>query len=130
MGKRSTARRIALQALYACDNNNQTPQQALQDVLETDSFIEDTAHFAEELLVGACGKKDEIDKKIAEYSSGWTIDRISMVDRNILRLAIFEMFFHKKNPRAVIIDEAVELAKKFGGADSYKFVNGVLGKMV
>ena len=130
MGKRSTSRRIALQALYACDLNQETPQQNLADVLSTDKFIKETEDFAKELLFGTLENIKEIDKIISQYSKGWDLSRTSIVDRNILRLAIYEINYHKQAPSAVVIDEAVELAKKFGGEDSYRFINGILGNLV
>ena len=79
----------------------------------------------EELVSGALGRREDIDKRIEEFSAHWRIERMSAVDRNILRLAIHEMIEHK-NPPAVIIDEALELARRFSGNESVAFINGVL----
>jgi N utilization substance protein B len=79
----------------------------------------------EELVLGALQRREDIDRRIEEFSANWRIDRMSAVDRNILRLAIHEMI-ERKNPPAVIIDEALELARRFSGKESVAFINGVL----
>jgi len=85
--------------------------------------------FSEDLVRGVLAHKDAIDAYIQKYATEWPIEQITVVDRNILRLGIFEMVFHEQIPARVAINEAIELAKAYGGAASSKFVNGVLGTL-
>ena len=86
--------------------------------------------FANEIAKGASGRLKEIDGVIAEYSENWDIDRMPIIDRNILRLATYELLFMDDIPPKVTIDEAVELANRYGSVNSGKFVNGVLDKIM
>lgn len=86
--------------------------------------------FAKELIRGTVEHLSEIDQKIAAFSEGWTIVRMGNVDRNLMRLATFEIFFRNDIPERVSLNEAIELAKRFGGEDSAKFVNGILDRLV
>ena len=126
MGKRSTSRRIAMQALYEVDHGQATIEEALQNILEQESIVKDTSDFAYELAVGSFSKKDTIDSIIKKHSKGWSLERIGGVDRNILRLAIFELLDNKTPPQ-IVINEALELAKKYSSEEAAKFINGVLG---
>jgi N utilization substance protein B len=92
-------------------------------------LTEEGGAFARELVSGVIRHKDGIDQKIQCFAPAWPVGQIPAVDRNILRLAIFEMLFSKQVPLKVAINEAVELAKKFGGDNSPKFINGVLGSV-
>lgn len=85
--------------------------------------------FAMELVKGTVEHSQEIDGLIAKFAPAWPVEQIPVVDRNILRMAIFEMIFHKATPPKVVINEAVELAKTFGSESSPRFVNGVLGSL-
>ena len=129
MGKRSTARRLAMQALFQADLGKHDIDKTLNDTFETGEFIEDTKKFAEELAQGTWKNKESIDKLISKQSKDWTLDRMGAVDRNILRLGIFELEHQKGTPSSVVINEAVELAKKFGSDESAKFINGILGAL-
>jgi N utilization substance protein B len=82
--------------------------------------------FARELVVGTLDHGDEIDQELERQTAHWRFDRLAAVDRNILRLALFELLYHQDTPAAVVIDEAIEVAKKFGAEESPRFVNGVL----
>ena len=82
--------------------------------------------FADGLLRGALDHLQEIDDELAEQTAHWRLERLAAVDRNILRLAMYELLFHQETPHAVVIDEAIEIAKKFGAEGSARFVNGVL----
>ncbi|HBU69328.1 MAG TPA: transcription antitermination factor NusB [Elusimicrobia bacterium] len=129
MGSRRQAREAALQMLYLCDNCGFSPEK-LQDSFEESLKISSVSkEFVEQLLFGAWGKKDELDRIISSYAENWALDRMAVIDRNILRLAAFEITDMPETPVSVIIDEAVEIAKKFSTADSGKFVNGILDKL-
>ena len=110
MGKRSTARRLAMQALYQADLAGEEIETALQNISESEKFIPETLDFAGFLAKGTWGARDEIDKIICELAIDWSLDRIGKVDRSILRLAIQELKIGE-TPISVIINEAVELAK-------------------
>ncbi|MBU0686464.1 MAG: transcription antitermination factor NusB [Candidatus Margulisbacteria bacterium] len=129
MGKRSTARRLAMQALFQSDLSGYDIDKTLKDTFDTGEFIDDTKSFSTELAKGTWDHKDEIDKTISAQAVDWSLERMGVVDRNILRLGIFELKYQKGTPASVIINEAVELAKKFGSDDSAKFINGILGAL-
>ncbi|MBU0580008.1 MAG: transcription antitermination factor NusB [Candidatus Margulisbacteria bacterium] len=127
MGKRSTASRLAMQVLYQLDIQPTSNVEELVDhTMANDSFLEETRNFTIELVSGTWENKNEIDAVIKERSIGWSIERINNVDRSILRLSIYELKF-SDTPPSVVINEAVNLAKKFGTEDSSKFINGILG---
>jgi transcription antitermination protein NusB len=129
MGKRTTGRRLAMQTLFQLDLGQQDTELALEAAFANEKFIDDTKDFAIALVRNVLINKDGIDKVISERSIGWTLDRMGYVDRNILRVAIYELLF-TQTPHSVVINEAVNLAKKFGSDDSSKFINGILGKLV
>jgi N utilization substance protein B len=126
MGKRSTARRLAMQVLFQLDAGQNDLNFLLEESARRERLIPETARFAGELAAGAREHLAELDKYIAEKSIGWALERITGVDRAILRLAVYEIKF-LRTPPSVAINEAVELAKKFSTAESAKFVNGILG---
>ena len=126
MGKRSTSRRLAMQALYQADLAKINIHQALNNLFEQEKYIAETRKFSEELAAGAWNKKEQIDEIIKKYSKDWKIERMSGVDRNLLRLALFELM-EGSTPPQVIINEALELAKKYSSEEAAKFINGVLG---
>ena len=127
MGKRSTGRRIAMQALYQAEMGSSDIETALDHIFGSENFIEDTKKFAGDLALGAWKERGEADRVISDLSRDWALDRIAEVDKSILRLSIYELRCTKETPASVVINEAVELAKKFSGEESSKFVNGVLG---
>ena len=126
---RRKARAIALQALYEIDSVGHEPERVLTYLLANEELTEENASFVQELVRGVVQRKDEIDHNIQDFAPAWPIKQISVVDRNILRLAIFEILFDNRVPVKVAINEAVELAKTFGSNNSSKFVNGVLGSV-
>ena len=128
-GTRHKARTIALQALYEIDSVARRPETVLKRLLSEADLSEENNAFVRELVDGTVGNKDEIDGNIQKFAPAWPVEQIAMVDRNILRLAIFEILFDNKVPVKVAINEAVELAKSFGNENSSKFVNGVLGSV-
>ncbi len=130
MGKRGTGRRIAMQAIYEAQVGGVPIDKALENIFESEKFIEETKEFAKTLANGAWGAREKTDKIIGELSSEWSLERIADVDKSILRLAIFELKNMKETPRSVVINEAIELAKRFSGEESSKFINGILGALI
>ncbi len=128
-GTRHKARTIALQAMYEIDSAARHPEAVVGRLLSQADLSEENSGFVRELVYGATSKKDEIDRNIQKFAPAWPVEQIAMVDRNILRLAIFEILFDNKVPVKVAVSEAVELAKTFGSDNSAKFINGVLGSV-
>ena len=128
-GIRRKARTIALQALYEIDCASHNPEVTLKRLLEEVTLPEEAASFAQELVYGVIQNKQRIDASIRTYAPIWPLEQISVIDRNILRLAIFEILINNKVPLKAAINEAIELAKTFGSQNSAKFVNGVLGSV-
>jgi len=126
-GMRHKARVIALQALFENDCSGHDPEASLSRLAEEQQLNEAALSFAKELLNGVLGNKKSIDALIHIHAPSWPVEQLSAVDRNILRLAIFEISINNKVPVKAAINEAVELAKAFGSENSPKFVNGVLG---
>ena len=131
MRKRTKARELVLQLLYQADLTCANPKDLLSDFFASPEAGEDPAvkEFATALVESICDKLPLIDEKITECATNWQLDRMAMVDRNILRLAGFELLFRSDIPPKVAINEAVELAKKYGDLESGKFVNGILDKI-
>ena len=127
MGTRRKARVRALQALFEIDSVGHEADEVLGRQLEDEPLEEESAAFMRDLVEGVLSNKDEIDGVIEIYAPAWPVAQMALVDRNILRLAIFEILFDNKVPVKVVINEAVELAKTFGGDNTPKFINGVLG---
>ncbi len=124
---RHMARRAALQALYAHQISGESdPQKLVADVLRHARLPKSAREFLQRLVKAAVDREKLADSVIQKVAENWDIDRISVVDRNILRLGIAEFLDFPDISYRVTIDEAVELAKEFGSADSSKFVNGVL----
>jgi len=128
-GTRRRARAIALQALYEVDSVGRKAEAVADRLLAEEGLSEENSAFVRELVGGVVQNKDEIDLNIRRFAPAWPVEQIAMIDRNILRLAIFEILFDNKVPVKVAINEAVELAKSFGSESSAKFVNGVLGSV-
>jgi N utilization substance protein B len=126
-GTRHKARTIALQALYEVDAAARRPETVAERLLAETNLSEENKEFVRELVTGVIRNKGEIDRNIHRFAPAWPVEQIAVIDRNILRLAIFEILFDNKVPIKVAVNEAVELAKTFGSNSSAKFVNGVLG---
>jgi N utilization substance protein B len=124
---RHKARTVVLQALYEADTAARSAAAVLDRLLATAELSAENALFARELVAGASQNREEIDRKIREFAPAWPIEQVAIIDRNILRLAIFEILFDNKVPVRVAVSEAVALAKTFGSENSARFVNGVLG---
>ncbi len=119
---------MALQVLFEVDCAGHDYEQALERSLQQSALPDDTAAFARELVSTVVENRERIDGLIARFAPAWPLDQIAIVDRNILRLGIGEIIFDLV-PVKVAINEAVELAKTYGGESSSKFVNGVLGSL-
>ena len=128
-GTRRKARTTALQALYEVDSVSRDAEAVVERLLSELNISEEHSAFARELVSGVIRNRDEIDRNIQKFAPAWPVEQIAMIDRNILRLAIFEILFNNKVPVKVAVSEAVELAKIFGSDSSAKFVNGVLGSV-
>ncbi len=128
-GARRKARALALQALYEVDSVGHEVKGVVNHLLTKGGLSEENTDFTHELVGGVIQNREEIDEHIQSLAPAWPLEQIPMVDRNILRLAIFEILLHNKVPVKVAINEAVELAKIFGSDNSPKFVNGVLGSV-
>jgi N utilization substance protein B len=129
VGVRREGRELALQMLYALDLNPLKVQETLQLFRENSRFAANVRIFAEELVAGVMAHREEIDKKIAEKSKNWAISRMARVDLNILRLAVYELDYRDDIPKNVTMNEAIEVAKKFGTEDSPAFINGILDEI-
>lgn len=126
---RHRSREVALQVLYAVDiarreGREPAAQEVFDRVAANFEMPEGARSFAKELVCGCCERLAEVDRVIAEHSRNWRIERMAVVDRNVLRLVTFELM-HLDTPAAVAIDEAVELARHFGSDNSPSFVNGI-----
>ena len=130
MGTRRRARELALQLLYQFELTDAAPEEMQAGFEEWKSAGENVREFADTLLRGALDKIDEIDSELVKQTTHWRLERLAAVDRNILRLAMYELIYESDTPHAVVIDEAIEIAKKFGAKDSGRFVNGVLDGFV
>jgi transcription antitermination protein NusB len=125
MTLRRKSREFALQMLFEWDMAHQKPSRIEQNFWKSARAAESTREFADQLFEGAIAKADASDKLIGELSENWKLERIPAVDRNILRLAIYELGAGTA-PVKVVIDEALELAKKFSSAEAPAFLNGIL----
>ena len=130
MGTRRRARELALQLLYQFELTDAAPEEMQAGFEEWKSAGENVREFADNLLRGALDKIDEIDAELVKQTTHWRLERLAAVDRNILRLAMYELIYESDTPHAVVIDEAIEIAKKYGAKDSGRFVNGVLDGFV
>ena len=128
-GPRRRARILALQALYEIDAADHQVESVISHLLADEEISEENAEFTRALVKGVILNKDEIDENVSKYAPAWPLEQTPVVDRNILRLAIFEILFDNNVPVRVAINEAIELAKAFGSTNSPKFVNGVLGSV-
>ena len=130
MGRRRQAREIALQALYVMDTAGTDPREAFALVNRRDDpGDENTLDFALSLVSGVCASKPVLDRHIKATAENWSLSRMAAVDRNLLRLAAYELLYTPATPVNVVIDEAIEIARKFSTEDSTRFINGILDKI-
>jgi transcription antitermination protein NusB len=128
-GSRRKARILALQALYEVDAAHHEPGIVVTWLLENEKMSDENIQFVRELVDGVLSNIQTIDSYIKQYAPAWPVEQLPIVDRNIMRIAIFEILLDGQTPVKVAIDEAVELAKSFGSNNSFKFINGVLGSV-
>jgi len=133
MSHRHLARSIVMQVLYQWDFRGKpsaaVPAIVDEQVAEFGVGIEKEIDFIKHTVDGVLGSLEDIDKKIVAYAPDWPLDHMSIVDRNILRIGVYEIYFNEDIPAKVAINEAIEIAKSYGGPSSGKFVNGILGAM-
>lgn len=127
IGIRRQARMIALQTLYEYDTAQHTPAEVLQRHAEERHLQPKVVEYASELITGVCDHLADIDAHIQSAAREWPLQQMARVDKNILRLAIYEILYNNAVPAKAAINEAVELAKRFGSDTSSRFINGVLG---
>jgi len=127
MSKRRSGRELAFRLLFQADVGGVPLDEVLRVARDFSDATEDVWAFAEELGRGAWDAKSELDAIIVRLAAGWTLERMANADRNILRVALYEIIHREDTPQSVAINEAVELAKRYGTADSASFINGILG---
>jgi N utilization substance protein B len=126
MGLRRTARECALQMLYQLDVGRNSRDEILRTYWQMNEHPPKVREFAEQLFEGTVQRLKQIDKVIQQHTKNWRLSRMAAVDRNVLRLAVFEFLSGGKTPGTVIINEALEIARKFSTQESSQFVNGIL----
>ena len=126
MGTRRQSRELALQLLYQCEHSSVDLETMQEDFESWQRADDGVRRFADQLLRGTLDNREEIDHYLEKQTAHWKLERLAAVDRNILRLAMYELIYSEETPPAVVIDEAIEIAKKFGAEESAGFVNGVL----
>ncbi len=130
MGKRRLSRELVIQFLYLIEMNEGKIPDQLKLFWENHSAAEDVQSFSEDILQDIFDHKEAIDARLEKYSDNWTLSRMAVIDRNLLRMAASEILYSKTVPPKVAIDEAVEIAKRFGSEDSPNFINGILDRIL
>ena len=129
MKARRRARRLTLEILYEYDIAGHTPGEVLQRRLDEQPLERAVSEFVGQLLFGVVGIQEQMDILIARYAPEWPLEQMAIIDRNILRIAIYEFLVDGSTPTKVAINEAVELAKMYGSDSAPRFINGVLGTL-
>lgn len=129
MKPRTRARSVALQALYEIDIAGHPPGQVLQERIEDAELDDNLAKFCRAIVLGIVPITVELDGYIAEHAPEWPLEQVAIIDRNIIRIALWEFAIYNKTPIKVAINEAVEMAKSYGSDSTPRFVNGVLGSL-
>ena len=127
---RRKAREFAFKVLFQVDQVNADPHRAFQYLLQETTLAEKDQEFSWDLISGSLAHLEQIDKEIGTYVTSWSINRMSAVDRNIIRVAGYEIMFYTNSQPVVAIDEALEIAKKYGDDTSAAFVNAILDKIL
>jgi len=128
MGKRSTARKLAMQAVYQYIIQKGNEEEILEYTVVKDEYIPETQEFAKELFRGVFTNKELIEALISSHSIDWKIERIAIIDKSILMVSIWELLYTATSVK-VIISESIELVKKYSAYEAIKFINGVLGSI-
>ena len=129
MGKRRSSRELALKFLYQFELNEGDLDEQIILFLERNPSQKDVENFMKDLVVSLIDKMKEIDETIQKYSDHWVLNRMAVIDRNILRIGTFELLFSLSTPPKVVINEAIDIAKKYGNEDSPQFINGILDRV-
>ncbi len=131
MGKRRKSRELTLQLLYQYEIRKEPPEKLLKQFWEEKSKLnKDIRAFSEEIFMGTLEHVEKIDQVISELSLHWKLSRLSLVDKNILRFAIYEICFRDDIPPKVTVDEAIEVSRKYSGDDAGSFINGILDNLL
>ncbi|HHZ17271.1 MAG TPA: transcription antitermination factor NusB [Clostridia bacterium] len=128
MGRR-LARELAMKALFARDVGNNEPMELLARLYEEVKISDEARAFSGQLVKGVEENQKLLDEAIDRYAIEWRLERIAAVEKNILRIALYEMLYLPETPPPVVINEAIEIAKLYGGDESPRFINGILGKV-
>ena len=126
MGARRKARELALQMLFQHDMSGNKPDMIISTFEELEKSKANTREFAEKIFKGTVEHLASIDEMITAQADNWRLSRMAVVDRNIIRMSVYEFLHENDTPKLVIIDEAIEIAKKFGTQKSSQFINGIL----
>ena len=129
MGKRRSSRELTLKFLYQSEMNKGNIEEQMKIFIERNSSNGEVEDFMESLVKSIYKEMGEIDKIIQECSDNWILDRMTVIDRNILRMGTCELLFDFLTPPKVVINEAIDIAKKYGNEDSPEFINGILDKI-
>ena len=129
MGKRRLSRELALKFLYQFELTGGELDEQIKLFLKQNSSKDDVESFMRGLIFSLLDKVKEIDEVIQKYSDHWVLDRMTVIDRNILRMGVCELLFDFSTPPKVVINEAIDIAKKYGNEDSPEFINGILDKV-
>jgi len=130
MGRRRKSREVALQLLYQLDvQGENTPEPHFDEFWSRHPVEAETREFAEALVRGTKFHEAKIDELISQYAENWQLDRMAVVDKNVLRQGIFELMWMGEAPPKVVINEAIEIAKKFSTHESSRFINGILDRV-
>jgi N utilization substance protein B len=129
MSRRRKAREIALQVLYAVDLSGVSWEVALEDTITRRSSGGEAADYARKLLERTVNSTPKLDEMISGRLENWEFDRVSIIDRNILRIALAELVYFPDTPTKVIIDEAIEISRRFSSREAGRFVNGILDRL-
>lgn len=127
--RRHKARETVVQMLYQKDLNPDVPADAIRDMIQESLHDQELARFAWSLFAGVMEVRKVLDEKIETTAAHWSLSRMAPTDRNVIRLGVFELW-HTDTPHRVVIDEALELAKTYGGPNSSSFVNGILDRLI
>ena len=126
---RRKARELAFKVMFQVDQVNADPRSAFKYLLEENNLADSESEFSWALIAGCLQHQEEIDTMISTYANDWTIDRMSSVDRNLMRIASAEILFLEGSQAAIAIDEAIEISKKYGEDNSASFINAILDKI-
>lgn len=128
---RQLARETAFKMIFQMDvgkNTIEVAERTMEEALDEGLIKKRDTAYILELAAGVADKKDELDAFITEHAKGWTLDRINVIEKNLIRLALYEIRYMENIPYEVSVNEAIELAKRYGEDDAYSFVNGILDK--